>query len=71
MKIKNIDIGPNRWYLIVKPDNRMQELQFKSWMSEHHPEVLCQQRSPYHSDSYWEVRGSDLGVKLYIMMRWG
>lgn len=71
MKIRKHDVGYNRWHLTAFSDSYSEDQAFYSWMTENCPECLCVKRSSYGMDPYWEVRGSDTGHMMLIMMRWG
>jgi hypothetical protein len=77
MNIKNIDVGKDRWCLIVKPsssyDSFSKFIEFKKWIRKTYPDIFCKflTDSTTVGTSGLEVRGSDQGIKMHIIMRWG
>lgn len=78
MNIKNIDVGKDRWYLIARPTPSSYEsfdkfMEFKKWIRDTYPDIFCK----FITDSNLvgiaglEIRGSDQGIKMHIIMRWG
>lgn len=72
MIIKNINVGKDRWYLIVQPDTSdgsySKFFEFKKWIKETYPDIYCRYDRFTHREL--EIRGSDLAIKMHIIMRW-
>jgi len=72
MKIRNIGVGPHRWYIEVWPDSESEAREFYHWMKETLPNCFFKMRFDKQNQGkyYWEVRGSDLSEHTYIMLAW-
>lgn len=73
MKIRSYNLGDLRWKIQIDHDphdqyNKLYEV--KKWIKETYPDIFCRGRSTLSGWSSLEVRGSDQGIKMHIIMRW-
>lgn len=69
MRIRKHDIGKDRWHLTVWPDGWMERGLFEEWVRDNIPGSMCAYRFNDGSP-YIEVRGSDPGDCMLLMLRW-
>jgi hypothetical protein len=70
MRIRKHDVGPGRWHLTAWSSGGNEDREFWEWMRINCPECMCIKRSQWGTDPHWEIRGSDRGQMMLIMMAW-
>ena len=70
ISFKSIDVGPGRWLMHVRVQNDGVGREFKNWMQENYPDCMCVHRWNNGDDPYWEVRGGDMSIPMFIKLSW-
>lgn len=70
MRIKRHDIGSGRWHLTIWTDGWLDRIRFETWMKENLPDCMCIYRFNDGNEPHLEVRGSDQGDCMLLMLRW-
>lgn len=72
MNIRSINVGDKRFLLHIRFNGWKDTRPFRKWMAENYPHCMCVSRyDNFGSDTYLEVRGSDITIPMMIKLVWG
>ncbi len=74
MRIRKHNVGQQRWHISAFVNGGREKEEFLAWIRENMPDCFCTYREGllYDPDNsrYFELRGTDHGQMMMIVMRW-